>query len=442
LNSNEYLFAKTRRSLAQFNSRMLIIFLLLFNIVICAVLFINVYNEQRMELFEIAKQEMNELKLDSDGYLNDRNNHMQVEGINKTKGIFLTYFLKKDHNELGVIDEFSPRWRKPIINHIKNWHPSKMEVRYQKIQLAGQDSLYLLIVSQNIYEKGVRKGTIYIGKDISALRAMFLHFLLILLGISFIFFIIALRGGQLMTRKAMQPIMKTYTLQSEFMADASHELRTPLSVLKSGLEVIEFEEGNHFSVFSKSILADLKEEVESTTKLVNQLLLLGRSDSGEQIAQSEKVNLQELMSQILRSFQHLAERKGVRMTLETQKTVQVITDREKLKQLLYILIDNALKYTPGGGLVNISYEMKITGHDHKLMISVRDNGIGIPLKQQDRIFDRFYRVDKSRSRKEGSQGLGLSIAKSIVESLQGSIIVLSKENKGSEFLISIPIKKW
>jgi signal transduction histidine kinase len=338
-----------------------------------------------------------------------------------------------------IIDEFSLKMRELFLKTVQNWKPSDMEAKYQKIQLSKNNSVYLLIVSQNVYEKGNLKGTIYIGKDITFLRNMFIQFLLILLGISLIFFVIALIVGQAMTKRAMEPIIKTYNLQSEFIADASHELRTPLSVLKSGLEVIEYEEGNKFSSFSKNILADLKEEIRSTTQLVSNLLFLIRSDSGEQSSVAEEFDLQELMQQILRSFHHLSETKKIRLDIQILTPLMLFTDREKLKQLLYILIDNAIKYTPSGGKISISYKLKSDNQNEKLYIVVSDNGIGIPLEQKERIFDRFYRVDKSRSRQSGSSGLGLPIGKSIVESLNGTIKVSSALNKGSEFTIMIPL---
>lgn len=396
------------------------------------------YNEQKVTLFEITKQEINELQTDGDEYSNDQN---QKTGLvsNKTQGVFLSYFLKST-NELVIIDEFSSRMRNLLLKKVENWKPTEMEARYQKIQLSKNDSIYLLIVSQNIYENGKLKGTIYIGKDITFLRNMFIRFLLILLGISLIFFVIALIVGQIMTKRAMEPIIKSYTLQSEFIADASHELRTPLSVLKSGLEVIEYEEGNKFSTFSKNILSDLKEEIRSTTQLVSNLLFLIRSNSGEQSSVVEHFDLLELMQQVIRSFHHLSETKKIKLDLQMLTPLSLFTDREKLKQVLYILIDNAIKYTPTGGKISISYELMSDNQKEKVCIKVRDNGIGISLEQQERIFDRFYRVDKSRSRQSGSSGLGLPIGKSIVESLNGTIEVSSSLNKGSEFTITIPLK--
>ncbi|WP_391120937.1 sensor histidine kinase [Psychrobacillus sp. L3] len=438
---NVNVFSTTKKNLAQYNSRMLIVFLLLFNIVISVFLFINMYNEQKVTMFDIAKQEIKELQTDEEVLSNTQNQNAVTETTNnRTQGVFLTYFLKPN-NELVIIDEFSPKIRTVLLKIIENWKPVEMEVKYQEVKVSEEDSVYLLIVSQNVYENGKLKGTIYIGKDITFLRNVFIHFLFILLGISLIFFVIALLIGQVMTKRAMDPIIKTYHLQSEFIADASHELRTPLSVLKSGLDVIEYEEGNKFSTFSKSILSDLKEEIRSTTQLVSNLLFLIRSDSGEQSSLVERFDLQELMQQILRSFHHLSEMKKIQLDLQILTPLVLLSDREKLKQLLYILMDNAMKYTPSGGKIIISYELKSDHQSEKLYIVVRDNGIGISLEQQERIFDRFYRVDKSRSRQSGSSGLGLPIGKSIVESLSGTIEVSSSLNKGSEFAITIPLSK-
>ncbi|MCH5583945.1 cell wall metabolism sensor histidine kinase WalK [Shimazuella sp. AN120528] len=432
---NMNLFASTRKQLTHYNSGMLIIFLLLFNIVISLVLFLITYHEQRMELFDIGKQEINELNMDIDEYPGGQNQENPlVPSINKTKGIFLTYFLKPNHR-LIIIDEYSSKIREPIFKNVKNWKPDKMGFKFLRIELSEKDSHYLFLVSQNIYQNGKRKGTIYIGKDITYLITMYFHFLFILLGISLIFFVIALLVGHTMTKQAIKPIIKAYTLQSEFIANVSHELRTPLSVLQSGLEAIDFEEGKHFSPIAKNILSDLQEEVRSTTQLVNHLLYLIRSDSGEQPTKKENFDLLILLQQIIRSFQRLSESKDIKLDLLTLHPLPIYTDKENIKQLLYILIDNALKYTPNGGNVCISYEQK----DEILTIVVQDNGIGISSEQQQHIFDRFYRADKSRSRQTGSSGLGLSIGKSIIESLHGTIKVSSKLNAGSKFFIMIPL---
>jgi signal transduction histidine kinase len=416
---------------------MLIIFLFVINFVIGILLFINMYHEQRVELVNIADQEINDLTLDPDGYFNNKYTDTRV---NRTKGIFLTYFITtEDH--LRIIDDFSSKLHNVIVKKVGKWKPERMSERYVEVEFPHGQPTYLLIVAKNIYIHGHLKGTIYIGKDINLIRTMFLHFLLILVGSSLIFFVVALIVGQIMTKRAMKPIVKTYMAQSNFIADASHELRTPLSVLKSGIEVLEYEQGNQLSSFSINVLADLKEEIKSTTQLVNNLLLLSRSDSGQHTTEITSFDLQELTQQTLRSFQHLSETKGVKLELKTNQPIQVETDREKVKQVLYILVDNALKYTNSGGQVSLSYGLSSVSQRRELFVSVKDTGMGIPFEEQAQIFDRFYRVDKSRSREEGSSGLGLSIAKAIVESLDGTIEVTSRIDKGSEFTFTIPFSQ-
>jgi two-component system, OmpR family, sensor histidine kinase CiaH len=417
---------------------MLIIFLFLINFVIGVLLFINMYHEQRMELFDIAQQEINELKIDPDGYFNNKD--IDTRRINRTKGIFLTYFIT-NNNKLRAIDDFSSDLHNSIMKKVGNWKPKRMSERYVEVNYPKNQPTYLLIVAQNIYIDGHQKGTIYIGKDVKFLRDMIIHFLFILIGLSLIFFIVALFVGQFMTKRAMEPILKSYTSQSKFIADASHELRTPLSVLKSGLDVLEFEEGNKLSSVSKNVLSDLKEEINGTTQLVTNLLFLIRSESGQQTSEMTSFDLRELIQQTLRSFMHLSESKMIKLDLLTKSPLMVYTDKEKVKQLLYLLVDNALKYTPPGGQVSLSYGLKSNTQKRKFFIAVRDNGVGIPLEEQEKIFDRFYRVDKSRSRQNGSSGLGLSIGKSIVESLNGTIEVTSVINKGSEFSFTIPFSK-
>lgn len=415
---------------------MLMVFLLIINFVISILLFINMYHEQKAELIEIARQEINELKLDPNGYFNDKHTNTN---LNKIKGIFLTYFIKND-NKLEVIDDFSPELHTSIMKKIGNWKPDKISVKYVEVNFPKNHPIYLFVVSQNVYINGQRLGTIYIGKDIKLLRVMLIHFLFILIGLSLVFFIISFVVGQIMTKRAMKPIIKAYSLQSEFIADASHELRTPLSVLKSGLDVIEFEEKNKLSSFSENVLSDLKEEINRTTQLVNNMLFLIRSDSGQQ-SLFITFDLFGLMQQIIRSFKPLSESKLIDLDLLTAGPLRVYTDREKVQQILYILMDNAIKYTPSEGKVSIWYGLKPANQKKKLVIIVRDNGVGIPIEEQERIFDRFYRVDKSRSRENGSSGLGLSIGKSLAESLNGSIEVTSTLNKGSEFALILPLLK-
>ncbi len=438
LKRNSTIFSETRRNLAQYNSKMLIVFLLIINLTIGVLLFVNMYQEQRMEMIDITNQQINALKLDPDGSFG---NKKDIDNkINLTKGIFLTYFIRRD-GQLEMIDDFSPEIHTSIDKKIGNWRPEDLSEKLIEINLTKNQPTYLLMAAQNIYVKGKRVGTIYIGKDIKLLRDLYIRFLILLAGFSIVFFVIAVVIGRFMTKRAMKPIIKSYSVQTEFIADASHELRTPLSVLKSGIEAIEFEERHKLSSFSSMTLKDLKDELTSTTNLVNNLLYLIRSDSGQQRSLHTEFDLYELVNQTKRSFGHQAESKGIELGALNSKPLLVYSDQDKIKQLLYLLVDNAIKYTPEGGKVDLNYGLSLSSSKKAFYIAVKDNGIGIPMKDQARIFDRFYRVDKSRSRENGSSGLGLSIGKSITESLNGSLSVSSQENEGCEFILTIPYSK-
>lgn len=396
------------------------------------------YQEQTVELFDIAKQQINSLKLDPDGYFSNKKDIDNKSNL--TKGIFLTYLIRPN-GDLEIIDDFSPKIHTKIDHEIGNWKPEDLSEKLIKVNLTKNQPTYILMAAKNIYVKGKRVATIYIGKDIKLLIEMYIHFLVILLALSVVFFILAVLIGHYMTKRAMEPILKSYTSQIEFIADASHELRTPLTVLKSGLELIEFEEKDKLSSLSSNVLEDLKDEIKSTTNLVNNLLYLIRSNSGHQVSVKLPFDLNELVSQTVRSFSHRARAETIELDLLNSHSLFVNSDRDKVKELLYLLVDNAIKYTPRGGTVTLSFGLNPGNPKKSFFIAVQDTGVGIPLEEQDRIFDRFYRVDKSRTRQNGNSGLGLSIGKSIAESLNGTITVSSQIQEGSKFVVTIPNSK-
>lgn len=170
------------------------------------------------------------------------------------------------------------------------------------------------------------------------------------------------------------------------------------------------------------------------TNLVGDLLTLARSDSNSIELRRETFDLRLLAERAIESVNPLANEKEISTSLESPEQLQTIGDPERLSQLLYILLDNAIKYTPTGGAVKLSLSQE--GPD--LCITVQDTGVGINKEDFHRIFDRFYRADKSRSRQMGGHGLGLSIAKWIVETHKGTINVTSELGKGSTFFIRIP----
>jgi len=227
----------------------------------------------------------------------------------------------------------------------------------------------------------------------------------------------------------------TFTEQQRFIADASHELRTPLAVLRGETEVAL--EQNRGAEDYRESLALIKDEAERLTRIVENLFILARQPVDQHSIMKEPLRLNEVVSECVRSAQVLATQRGLRLHLDgATSEVNFTGDDEMLKRMLLNLLDNAVKYTAPGGDVSVA----LSTQNGSARIVVTDSGIGIPSADQPRIFDRFYRVDKARSRALGGAGLGLSIAKWIVEAHGGTIAVQSIPTQGSEFIVDLPLK--
>lgn len=415
------------------NSLMLIIFLLLFIFATFGVLLYIIYNDQKLELQALTQQEVREIQVTPAGRENQYTNNVG------DRGIYFNYFLKAN-GELIIGDEFNPSLRQVIFDRIKEWNPGTVNVKYETFTYGNNQEIHFLIAAQSVFDKGKVVGTVYLGKDISFLWRMFQWLLIVLLSMSLLFVGIAIVIGHFLTRRAMKPILRSYQMQREFLADASHELRTPISILKSGLEVIDMEESKKLSEFTFELLKDLQKEAKSAAKMVNDLLFLARSDSGTQQISFETFDFSLIAEQVIRSIQGITHSSHIKLNLQPQDSILLHADQERIKQLLYILLDNAVKYTPDGGEVTLSYMTKEVDHNQKLCVIVKDTGIGIEPEHIPHIFNRFYRVDKNRSRESGGTGLGLAIAKWIVEAHRGSIQVSSTPGVGSTFTLYLPLK--
>jgi len=219
----------------------------------------------------------------------------------------------------------------------------------------------------------------------------------------------------------------------QFSADASHELRTPLTILKGEMEV-GLRRRRRPEEYRKILNSNL-EEVNHMTQIVDDLLFLSKADMGEVHLQKHPINLTKLVSEVGAQAKMIAMAKDIKVHISKDSDVPVIGDRLRLRELLLNLVDNAVKYTPEGGEMMISLERD----DDRVKLRVMDNGIGIPTEDQPHIFDRFFRVDKARSREAGGSGLGLSICKWIVEAHGGEISVESEVTKGSLFTVTLPL---
>lgn len=221
-----------------------------------------------------------------------------------------------------------------------------------------------------------------------------------------------------------------FRTQQRFIADISHELRTPLTTIRGNLDLLR-RMGRSQDQATAASLDAIQSETERMSRLVADLLLLAQADAGVALKR-EPVQLDSLLLEIYRQTRVIAE--GLHVTLGHEDQAVVLGDSDRLRQLFLNLMDNAVKYTPRGGRVTLSWQRA----DGWVRVDVSDTGVGIPAEDLPHIFDRFYRVDKARSREQGGTGLGLSIAQWIAHAHGGRIEVESQVGRGTTFTVWLP----
>ncbi|ULT57063.1 cell wall metabolism sensor histidine kinase WalK [Neobacillus drentensis] len=222
----------------------------------------------------------------------------------------------------------------------------------------------------------------------------------------------------------------------EFVANVSHELRTPLTTMRSYLEALADGAWQDAEI-APSFLEVTRTETERMIRLVNDLLQLSKMDSTDYKLTKEWVNFVDFYNNIIDRFEMSKEQNVTFKRKLPKQAIFVEVDEDKMTQVLYNIISNALKYSPEGGQVTFSIKEK----EDKIIVSVSDQGVGIPKENIGKIFDRFYRVDKARTRKLGGTGLGLAIAQEMVKAHGGSIWATSEEGKGTKISFSLPYER-
>jgi signal transduction histidine kinase len=221
--------------------------------------------------------------------------------------------------------------------------------------------------------------------------------------------------------------------RNQFVSNASHELRTPLTTMKIMLETVMYEPDMPQELRTE-FMQDMNHEIDRLSGIVNDLLTLTRIDNESMEMKTETVDVTALTWDTIRMLKPMAEKRKQHLIGNVQPDLTMQGDKLKLNQILYNLTDNAIKYTPEGGNIGIM----LTEEEGNIVWRVRDDGIGIPPEDQRHIFERFYRVDKARSRETGGTGLGLSIVKQLVTAHGGTISVYSETGKGTEFTVVLP----
>jgi heavy metal sensor kinase len=240
-------------------------------------------------------------------------------------------------------------------------------------------------------------------------------------------------GGLALTiNDLLARLENSFKEQQRFVADASHELRTPLAVLRGETEVALSQQRSTDEY--KASLALIKDEAERLSRIVEDLFILAQQPLDRPTIAKMPVKLDRIVEECGRAAQVLAAQKNLKLTIAAKAPLSVQGDDELLQRMILNLLDNAVKYTPAGGAVSI----ELTASSGEALIRVRDNGIGIPAKDQAFVFNRFYRVDKARSRAMGGAGLGLSIVRRIAEAHGGSVSLESGAS-GSIFTVELPL---
>lgn len=242
--------------------------------------------------------------------------------------------------------------------------------------------------------------------------------------------------GILLVARDLTDLKRIDKVRRDFVVNVSHELRTPIATLRSLAEALLMG-GKDDPEVRENFLQAIADETARMGKLIDNLLELTRIESGQKEWRFQEVSVAEIVAQVVERFKLAASQKGLTVKTEIAEKLKVRTDPDALAQVLFNLVDNAVKYTPKGE-ITVKAEKIEAGDYSQVVISVTDTGVGIPTEHLPRIFERFYRVDKARSRQIGGFGLGLSIAKHIAESLGGKITVQSELGKGSTFSIWLP----
>lgn len=243
---------------------------------------------------------------------------------------------------------------------------------------------------------------------------------------------------------------QSFRQMKQFSSDASHELKTPLTILKGEVEVmLRKERASH--EYQQTLKSNL-EEINRMSQIVEDLLTLSKADTGEIRLSKEYINLTEILNGVVAQMDRMAKSKKLHLSAPNHyEDIHLFGDALRLRELFINLIENGIKYTEEGGSIRLFLQKEYPspsgdqsglpekGSAESVKIIVSDTGIGIAKENQERIFDRFFRVDKARSREQGGSGLGLSICKWIVEAHQGNIEVESELGKGSSFVVSLPL---
>ena len=424
------IFGRSRRQLAFAYALIMCLFMAIIIFVMHMAMNWSIFSEQAQELSDAANGVAEAQMI----YLQNPNVPVDENRYYKSVNDRLFFYVFNENKQLVNFERASFKLEPFIKSVIENWNieEGRVEVFSHSNELGQLTTV--MMTSKKIID-GESLQTLYVGKDVTALYSGLRKATYAQVVLGFMALLIASAIGYYMAGKALIPLKEAYDKQKQFAADASHELRTPLAVLMSSAELL-LADPSIKNPFLRQVLEDVKSEVKKMTNLVSDLLMVARSDNNALKVKIQRLDLAEILEQVVRTMKPLAEKKNIKLIGENFSKTLINADEQKIKQLAIILVDNAIKYTLEGGSVLVEME---NSNNNRAVFSVMDSGIGIAPEDLDKVFERFYRVDKARSREMGGNGLGLAIASEIVKIHEGKISVASKLGEGTKFTVELKI---
>ena len=424
------IFGRSRRQLAFAYALIMCLFLAVIIFVVHMAMNWSMFSEQAQELSDAAEG-VAEVQM---FYTQNPNAAVDENRYFKSANDRLFYYIFNADGQLIRFERASFRIEQFVMSVIEDWKIDEGEVEvFRHSNEVGQLNTVMMTSKKISADSG--EQIIFVGKDVTALYSGLEKATYAQVFLGFVALLIASGIGYYMAGRTLIPIKEAYEKQKQFAADASHELRTPLAVVMASADLL-LADPSIENPFLRQVLEDLKSEVKKMTDLVSDLLMVARSDNNALKVKIQRVDLTEILEQVVRMMKPIAEKKNILLLGEEYRTVFVNCDEQKIKQLAIILVDNAIKYTTSGGSVLVRFE---SADESKAVFSVADSGIGIAEEDLGKVFERFYRVDKARSREMGGNGLGLAIASEIVKLHEGKISVASRLGEGTKFTVELKI---
>ena len=290
------------------------------------------------------------------------------------------------------------------------------------------------VVSIPVQQNGRILAVVQAGQSTEQVRETVERLLLVLIPIGVGALVLAAIGGLFVSRRAMRPVQDSFERQRAFVADASHELKTPLTLIRANAEVLA---RGDMGEEDRELVEDLLDETDRMSGVLSDLLLLARLDAGKLAVAQESFDLPSVLDNTVERFSTRADAREVNVEVQGPEALMALGDAARTDQILAVILDNALRFTPAGSRITAS----VVPANGVVTVAIRDEGPGIALEHLPHIFDRFYRAEEARTREGGGAGLGLAIARDLARAQNGDLTAGNAESGGAFFRLTLPKPK-